>query len=36
FPTRSYVAIRRAEAGKALERLRAGRIKGRNVRVSRL
>ncbi len=36
FPTRSYVAIRRAEAGKALERLRAGRIKGRNVRVARL
>ena len=36
FPTRSYVAIRRAEAGKALERLRSGRIKGRNVRVLRL
>jgi ATP-independent RNA helicase DbpA len=36
FPTRSYVAIRRADAGKALERLRAGRIKGRNVRVVRL
>jgi ATP-independent RNA helicase DbpA len=36
FPTRSYVAIRRADAGKALERLRAGKIKGRNVRVTRL
>ncbi len=36
FPTRSYVAIRRDEAGKALERLRAGKIKGRNVRVARL
>jgi hypothetical protein len=36
FPTRSYVAIRRADAAKALERLRAGKIKGRNVRVARL
>ena len=36
FPTRAYVAIRRAEAARALERLRAGRIKGRNVRVTRL
>ena len=36
FPTRSYVAIRRAEAGKALARLREGRIKGRNVRVTRI
>jgi len=36
FPTRSYVAIRRAEAGKALARLREGRIKGRNVRVARI
>ena len=36
FPTRSYVAIRRAEAAQALERLRVGKIKGRNVRVTRL
>ena len=36
FPTRCYVAIRRAEAAKALERLRAGKIKGRNVRVTRI
>ncbi len=36
FPTRSYVAIRREDAARALERLRAGRIKGRNVRVSQL
>ncbi|MBN8727841.1 MAG: ATP-dependent RNA helicase DbpA [Xanthomonadales bacterium] len=36
FPTRCYVAIRRADAGKALQRLQAGKIKGRNVRVVRL
>ena len=36
FATRSYVAIRRAEADKALARLRAGKIKGRNVRVVRI
>lgn len=36
FPTRSYVAIRLEDAARALERLRAGRIKGRNVRVSKL
>src|SRR5690606_37393873 len=36
FPTRCYVAIRRADADRALDRLRAGRIKGRNVRVTRL
>ena len=36
FPTRSYVAIRRADAGRALERLRSGKIKGRNVRVTRI
>jgi ATP-independent RNA helicase DbpA len=36
FPTRSYVAIRREDAARALERLRAGRIKGRAVRVSKL
>ncbi|MHB1059417.1 MAG: ATP-dependent RNA helicase DbpA [Rhodanobacter sp.] len=33
FATRAYVAIGRALANKALERLRAGRIKGRNFRV---
>ncbi len=36
FATRSYVAIRRAEAAQALTRLRAGKVKGRSVRVSRL
>jgi ATP-dependent RNA helicase DbpA len=33
FATRAYVAIRRDLANKALERLRAGKIKGRNFRV---
>ena len=33
YATRAYVAITRALANKALERLRAGRIKGRNFRV---
>ncbi|TBR36226.1 MULTISPECIES: ATP-dependent RNA helicase DbpA [Dyella] len=33
FATRAYVAIKRDQAAKALERLRAGRIKGRNFRV---
>ncbi|MEO8748217.1 MAG: ATP-dependent RNA helicase DbpA [Rhodanobacter sp.] len=33
FATRAYVAIRRAYAGKALDRLRAGKVKGRNFRV---
>ncbi|MET0225362.1 MAG: DbpA RNA binding domain-containing protein, partial [Dokdonella sp.] len=36
FATRSYVAIRRDDADKALARLRAGKIKGRNVRVARI
>ena len=36
FATRSYVAVRRDEASRALERLRAGRIKGRNFRVRRV
>ncbi len=36
FATRSYVAIRRAEANQALSRLRAGKVKGRSVRVTRL
>jgi ATP-dependent RNA helicase DbpA len=33
FATRAYVAISRALANKALDRLRAGKIKGRNFRV---
>ncbi|MDN5923394.1 MAG: ATP-dependent RNA helicase DbpA [Xanthomonadales bacterium] len=33
FATRAYVAIPRAQADKALQRLRDGRIKGRNLRV---
>jgi ATP-independent RNA helicase DbpA len=33
FATRTYVAISRALANKALERLRAGKIKGKNFRV---
>jgi ATP-independent RNA helicase DbpA len=36
FATRSYVAIRRAEAGQALTRLRTGKVKGRSVRITRL
>jgi ATP-dependent RNA helicase DbpA len=36
FATRSYVAIRRSLADKALNRLRAGKIKGRSFRVARL
>jgi ATP-independent RNA helicase DbpA len=36
FATRSYVAVRRNEASHALERLRAGRIKGRSFRVRRV
>jgi ATP-dependent RNA helicase DbpA len=36
FATRAYVAIRRELANKALERLRAGKIKGRNFRVRAL
>lgn len=36
FATRSYVAIRRKEADKALARLQAGTIKGRKRRVTRL
>jgi ATP-independent RNA helicase DbpA len=36
FATRAYVAIDRALANKALERLRAGKIKGRNFRVRTL
>ena len=36
FATRSYVAVRRDQASHAIERLRAGRIKGRSFRVRRL
>jgi len=36
FATRAYVAITRTLANQALERLRAGRIKGRNFRVRTL
>ena len=36
FATRSYVAIARGKAGQALERLRAGKIKGRKFRVQPL
>jgi ATP-dependent RNA helicase DbpA len=36
FPTRSYVAVARAQAAQALARLREGKIKGRKFRVSRL
>ncbi|HET8819659.1 MAG TPA: DbpA RNA binding domain-containing protein, partial [Xanthomonadaceae bacterium] len=36
YPTRSYVAIAREEAHKALERLRAGKIKGRRFRTNPL
>ena len=36
FATRSYVAIAMAVADKALNRLRAGKIKGRNFRVARI
>ena len=36
FATRSYVAIARGQADRALERLRAGRIKGRRFRIHRL
>jgi ATP-independent RNA helicase DbpA len=36
FATRAYVAVTRGLANKALERLRAGKIKGRNLRVRAL
>ncbi|HZF97781.1 MAG TPA: helicase-related protein, partial [Pseudoxanthomonas sp.] len=36
FATRSYVAVQRRQVDKALARLNAGRIKGRNFRVRRL
>ena len=35
-PTRSYVAIARAQVGKALAKLEAGKIKGRRFRVRKL
>ena len=36
FPTRSYVAIARSQAERALARLQAGKIKGRKFRVRRI
>ena len=36
FATRSYVAVLREHAPRALERLRAGKIKGRNFRVRKI
>ena len=36
YTTRSYVAVQRDQAARALERLRAGKIKGRSFRVRRL
>ena len=36
YATRSYVAIARGQADRALERLRAGKIKGRRFRIHRL
>jgi ATP-independent RNA helicase DbpA len=36
YTTRSYVAVQRDQVARALERLRVGRIKGRNFRVRRL
>jgi ATP-independent RNA helicase DbpA len=36
FATRSYVAVARAQAGQALERLRAGKVKGRRLRIHRI
>ena len=36
FATRSYVAVSRGLANKALERLRAGKVKGRNFRIRTL
>jgi ATP-independent RNA helicase DbpA len=36
FATRAYVAVARDLANKALSRLRAGKIKGRNFRIERI
>jgi ATP-independent RNA helicase DbpA len=36
FATRAYVAVARDLAGKALGRLRAGSITGRNSRIARV
>ena len=36
FATRSYVAVQRDQVARALERLRAGKIKGRSFRVRRI
>ena len=35
FATRSYVAIARGQADRALQRLREGKIKGRRFRIAR-
>ena len=36
FPTRSYVAVAREHAGKAVARLEAGKIKGKRFRVRKM
>jgi ATP-independent RNA helicase DbpA len=36
FPTRTYVAVKRGLDGQALQRLRAGKIKGRTFRIRRI
>jgi len=36
FPTRTYVAIERASHAKAMQRLRAGKIKGRTFRIRKI
>jgi ATP-independent RNA helicase DbpA len=36
FATRTYVAIERSQASKALEKLKAGKIKGRSFRIRKL
>lgn len=36
FPTRTYVAIARSQVQKAMDRLRTGKIKGRNFRIRKL
>ena len=36
FATRTYVAIERSQANRALDKLRAGKIKGRNFRIRKL
>ncbi|MBY4597161.1 ATP-dependent RNA helicase DbpA [bacterium BD-1] len=36
FPTRTYVAIERSQAQKAMDRLRTGKVKGRSFRIRKL